>query len=315
MKLLIDSFWRAGAYCLHPRVIGLSLLPLVLMVALSWLLGYLYWDAAIALVRTGLDASSWLDTVWRWLEGVGLPDLKAVVAPLVVIFLITPLVVVVCLVLVSWLMTPALARMVAQRRFAGLELKQGGSWLAGLGWTLWSVLLALGALLITLPMWLVPPLAMLLPALIWGWLTYRIMAFDVLAEFASASERQTLLSRHRMSLLGMGVITGMMGAAPSLVWASGALFVAAFVILVPLAIWIYTLVFAFASLWFAHYALGALHDLRLEAPQAFAGEIFPAQPASPHTEARLAAGVTHGLSNTPKTDVTDVTDVDPRRGS
>jgi hypothetical protein len=115
-----------------------------------------------------------------------------------------------------------------------------------------------------------------------------------------------------MSLLGMGVITGMMGAAPSLVWASGALFVAAFVILVPLAIWIYTLVFAFASLWFAHYALSALHDMRLEAPQAFAGEIFPAQPASPHTEARLAAGVTHGLSNTPKTDVTDV---DPRRGS
>jgi hypothetical protein len=250
MKLLIDSFWRAGAYCLHPRVIGLSLLPLVLMVALSWLLGYLYWDAAIALVRTGLDASSWLDTVWRWLEGVGLPDLKAVVAPLVVIFLITPLVVVVCLVLVSWLMTPALARMVAQRRFAGLELKHGGSLLAGLGWTVWSVLLALGALLITLPMWLVPPLAMLLPALIWGWLTYRIMTFDVLAEFASASERQNLLSRHRMSLLGMGVITGMMGAAPSLVWASGALFVAAFVILVPLAIWIYTLVFAFASLLF-----------------------------------------------------------------
>jgi hypothetical protein len=166
MKLLMDSFWRAGAYCLHPRVIGLSLLPLFLMVALSWLLGYLYWDDAIALVRTGLDASSWLDTVWRWLEGVGLPDLKAVVAPLVVIFLITPVVVVVCLVLVSWLMTPALARMVAQRRFAGLELK---AWrkrsLAGLGWTLWSVLLALGALLITLPMWLVPPLAMLAPRL------------------------------------------------------------------------------------------------------------------------------------------------------
>ena len=138
--------WHDGAYCLHPRVIGLSLLPLVLMVALSWLLGYLYWDGAIALVRTGLDASSWLDTVWRWLEGVGLPDLKAVVAPLVVIFLITPVVVVVCLVLVSWLMTPALSRMVAQRRFAGLELKHGGSLLAGLGWTLWSVLLALGGL-------------------------------------------------------------------------------------------------------------------------------------------------------------------------
>lgn len=291
---------------------GLSLLPLVLMVALSWLLGYLYWDDAIAQVRMWLDATRWLDTVWRWLEGAGFPDLKAVVAPLVVIFLITPLVVVLCLVLVSWLMTPALARLVVQRRFPGLEPHHGAGLLSALGWTLWSVLLALGALLITLPMWLVPPLAMLLPALIWGWLTYRIMAFDVLAEFASVSERQALLSRHRMSLLGMGVISGMMGAAPSLVWASGALFAAAFVILVPLAIWIYTLVFAFASLWFAHFALTALHDLRLEAPQATHDELLPAQPVSPHAAARLAAGVSHGLSDHPKTDVTDV---DPRRSA
>ena len=30
MQGLADSFWRAAAYCLHPRVIGLSLLPLVI---------------------------------------------------------------------------------------------------------------------------------------------------------------------------------------------------------------------------------------------------------------------------------------------
>jgi hypothetical protein len=60
MKLLIDSFWRAAVYCLYPRVIGLSVLPLVLIVALSWLLGYLYWDTAVTFVRGWLDASAWL---------------------------------------------------------------------------------------------------------------------------------------------------------------------------------------------------------------------------------------------------------------
>ena len=35
-----------------------------------------------------------------------------------------------------------------------------------------------------------------------------------------------------------------------------------FAILVPVAIWIYTLVFAFASLWFAHFCLAALQALR-----------------------------------------------------
>src|ERR1700693_5523931 len=90
------------------------------------------------------------------------------------------------------------------------------------------------------------------------------MAFDSLSEHASAAERRELFRRHRTWLLGIGVLTGYLGAAPSIVWASGALFAAAFVILVPVAIWIYTLVFAFASLWSSHYCLAALERLRAE---------------------------------------------------
>jgi hypothetical protein len=309
MKLLIDSFWRSAMYCLYPRVIVLSVLPLVLIVALSWLLGYLYWDTAITFVRGWLDASSWLALVWRWLEGVGLANLKTVVAPLLVIFSFTPLVVVASLLAVSFLMTPALTRLVAERRFNGLQRKQGGTLLKSVWWTFFSLVLALGALVLTLPMWLVPPLALLLPAFIWGWLTYRVMAFDVLAEFASTEERETLMARHRMSFLSMGVITGLMGAAPSLVWASGALFAAAFVILVPVAIWIYTLVFAFSSLWFAHFALAALQALREEPRAASMPEVFDAAPpennaVSPHTSARL------GPDDQAKSD--SVTDAEPR---
>ena len=56
----------------------------------------------------------------------------------------------------------------------------------------------------------------------------------------------------------MGVLGYLLGAAPGLVWASGGMFAALAPVLVPAAIWIYTLVFAFASLWFAHFALAAL---------------------------------------------------------
>jgi hypothetical protein len=72
----------------------------------------------------------------------------------------------------------------------------------------------------------------------------------------------TITRENRLTLLAMGVLTGLMGAAPSLVWASGALFAAAFVVLVPLAVWLYTVVFAFSSLWFAHFGLSALAALR-----------------------------------------------------
>ena len=96
MKLLMDSFWRAVMYCLLPRVIGLSVLPLVLTVGLSGFLGYLYWSDLVWTVQQWLETSSWLSVVWRWLEGVGFANLKTVVAPLLVIFAVTPLVVVVC---------------------------------------------------------------------------------------------------------------------------------------------------------------------------------------------------------------------------
>lgn len=289
MRLLIESFWRAAFYCLYPRVIFLSLLPLVLTVVLAGALGYWFWDGAVGQVRVWLEASSLLGSVWQWLEQAGAPKLKTVVAPLLVIFAVTPAVVVACLLAVSLFMTPALTRLVAERRFAGLQRKQGGTVLQSVGWTLISLLLALGALLLTLPLWMVPPLALVLPAIIWGWLTYRVMAFDVLAEFASPQERHSLMARHRLSLLGIGVLTGLMGAAPSLVWASGALFAAAFVILIPVAIWIYTLVFAFSSLWFAHFALAALHDLREGVAADVVDVTATTVTPSPHAVERLAS--------------------------
>ena len=81
------------------------------------------------------------------------------------------------------------------------------------------------------------------------------------------------------------------------------MFAAAFFILVPLAIWIYTLVFAFSSLWFTHYGLAALQRLRSEsaglAPVAAAVNVVdtagplamatPALPAAPSAAALPAA--------------------------
>lgn len=265
MKLFLDSFWRAVAYCLHPRVIFLSFLPLILMIAVAIGLGYFYWDPALQWVRAVLESSSLFNQVWGWLEAVGVGKFKVVAGPLIVVFAVTPVIIVSSLLLVALLMTPALVRLVGRNRFPQLERKQGSSMAVGLLWSLSSTVLALAALVVSSPLWLVPPLILILPPLIWGWLTYRVMAFDALAEYASTAERRAIFRRHRGWLLVIGVLSGYMGAAPSLVWASGVLFATMFVILVPVAIWIYTLVFAFASLWFSHYCLAALQALRDEA--------------------------------------------------
>ena len=264
MNKLLDSFWRAAMYCLHPRVIALSVLPLAIMVVLSLGLGYFFWEDALSAVRSNLESYALINRMAGWLEGLGLGSLRLVLAPALLLFLAIPVIVIACLLFVAIFMTPAMVALVAERRFPLLERKKGGSLLASLVWSLGSTVLAVIALLVSIPLWLIPPLILILPPLIWGWLTYRVMSYDSLVDHASREERRQIFKENRVSLLGIGVISGYLGAAPSLIWASGAMFVAMAPVLVPLAIWIYTLVFAFSSLWFSHYTLAALEQLRKE---------------------------------------------------
>ena len=274
MNRLIDSFWRATLYCLHPRVISLSFLPLVIMAAISLGLGYFYWNDAIDLLRAQLDSYQLVTSMTEWLQGLGLSDLRLVMAPALLLFMAIPVIVVVSLLFVALLMTPTMVGLVAERRFPLLERRKGASFWASLLWSLASTLMACLALLLSLPLWLIPPLVLVVPPLIWGWLTYRVMAYDALAEHASLEEREQVFKQHRMPLLCIGILSGYLGAAPSIIWASGAMFVAMAPILVPIAIWIYTLVFAFSSLWFTHYALSALQQLRAQNATTSAAEIF-----------------------------------------
>ncbi len=264
MGLLIESFWRAVAYCLMPRVIALSLLPLVAIALLAGVAGWLFWGAAVAWMQSALGSAHWLATLWGWLGRLGVGDAPGALAPLLLVLAALPVIVIVSVLAVAALVTPALVRLVAARRFAHLERKHGASLLASIAWASGSTLAALAAMAVSMPLWLIPPLVLVLPPLIWGWLNYRVMAFDALSEHASRAERQTLFARHRWRLLTVGVLCGFLGAAPGVVWISGVVFAAAFFVLVPLAIWIYTLVFVFSSLWFIHFCLAALEALRSE---------------------------------------------------
>lgn len=276
MPLFLDSMWRAAVYCLRPRVMLLSLLPLGLIGFLSLAWGYYFWDTSLERVREALEGFALVRLVSDWLQGMGWADLQSVLAPMIVIFVATPVIVIGSLLLVAFLMTPGLIQMVATARFARLERRRGGSWWGSAWWSLWSAAAALLALLVSMPLWLIPPLVLVLPPLIWGWLTYRVMAYDALSEHASTQERRDLLHRHRWALLGIGVACGFVGATPSLIWVSGALLAAAFVVLVPVAVWLYTLVFAFSSLWFAHYCLSVLSDMRdQEVDNAAAAAVAP----------------------------------------
>jgi hypothetical protein len=285
MKSLVDAFWRAAAYCLHPKLILGSLAPVLIAGGAVFGLGWLYWEPALDAVRQTLDQWTLADAAFQWLDSVGMGGLRALVAPLAVVAVAVPLVVVLSLLLVALLMTPVIIDMVATRRFPALERKRGAGGLQTTLWSLWCTVIALVVTALSLPLWLVPPLALVLPPLIWGWLTYRVFAFEVLAGHASRTERRRLFEQHRGPLFAMGVVVGYMGAAPTLIWAASAFTLVFAPLLLVASVWLYTLIFAFAAAWFAHYALAALQRLRagdaVALAESAAVNLLPAADAPP----------------------------------
>jgi hypothetical protein len=158
---------------------------------------------------------------------------------------------------------PAVVRHVSRRQYPDLEKKQGGSLLGSLGVNLFAMLVFVVLWLVSLPLYALPPLALVAQALLWGWLTTKVMSYDALAEHASVDERHELVRRHRWPLLAIGTLSGLAGALPGIAWLGGALIsVVLFPVLAIVSIWLYIVIFMFTGLWFQYYCLQALADLR-----------------------------------------------------
>ena len=145
MNAVFDAFWRALAYCLHPRVILWSLLPLAAAGGAVALLGWAFWEPTVAAVRGTLEAWSLVAALLQWLESIGAAQLRSLIAPLIVVALSVPVVVVATLLLVALLITPAIVHLVAARRFPTLERREGGSWWRSALWSLCCTVAALVA--------------------------------------------------------------------------------------------------------------------------------------------------------------------------
>ncbi|MBC7954839.1 MAG: EI24 domain-containing protein [Cytophagales bacterium] len=262
---MIDSAWRAAAYCLQWRVMLLSIAPILLVAPLAFGLSYFFWTDALDAVNGAFASWDLLQAMFNWLEAVGLRGFKSLLAPLVVIFLATPVVAVLSMLTVALLAAPFLLRLVAQRRFPQLERRRGGTWVGSLFVTLSATAVAALALVVSIPFWLVPPVALVVPPLIWGWLTYRVLSYDVLAEHAAQEERRVLMHNNRLSLWVMGVVSGLLSGVVSVIWPLGGMLMLYAPWLIPVVVWVYTLVFIFSALWFAHFLLAKLEALRAQA--------------------------------------------------
>lgn len=262
---VLRAWGRAVAAQLHYRMLLLTLWPflvaLILWSALMW------WglQTLVDLVQAWFVAHGGFQTAGEVLALFGLLAFKAMVVPLLAMWLLLPLMIFTSLLCIGLLAMPLITRHVGARDYPQLERRKGGSLVGSLWYSLSSFVIFALLWLLTLPLVLIPPVSLMVQPLLWGWLTYRVIVYDALAEHADAQERKWLIRSHRGSLLLIGTVAGLFGAAPGLLWLGGVLSVLLLPLLAGVAIWLYVLVFVFTGLWFQHYCLAALQQHRAEA--------------------------------------------------
>ncbi|AUT67898.1 MULTISPECIES: EI24 domain-containing protein [Paraburkholderia] len=262
MNDLLRSFGRALSSVLHPRMLWLTFMPFAGATIVWGVALWFSWQTLIGATRNWLESWPLTTTLYGLFDWLGFSSLHAAVAPFIVIAVAIPLIVVTVLLLIATLSMPAVIKHLSKRQFAALEMRHGGTFAGSLVHSIWTTLVCLLVLVITLPLWLIPPFFALIPPLLWGWLTYRVMTYDALSLHASSEERRALVRQHRLPLLLIGVASGLLGSLPTLIWASSVWLIVLFPVMTAVTIWIYAFILVFTALWFGYYCLRALQRMR-----------------------------------------------------
>lgn len=268
MTPLLTSLYRALLSQLHPRMLLLTVLPFIVAIALWGIALYFGLQPMIDQLYAWFSDYNLFRSAGEMLESLGLGSVRAILVPLIAMWLLLPFMIVSALVLVGSLAMPAIARHVGLRHYPQLEPRHGGSFLGSVWVSLSSFVVFVIVWLITLPLNLVPLFALFVQPVLWGWLAYRVMSYDALADYADRDERRAIVQRERWPMLAIGIATGSLGAVPGLLWLGGVVSVILFPLLAAASVWLYLLVFVFSGLWFQHYCLGALQRLRSVPPAA-----------------------------------------------
>lgn len=265
IRPVLDAFGRAVVSQLHMRMLLLTVVPFLLSLAIWGVVLFFSLQPLYDWVHAYFAGHDLFGMVGGWLDAVGAGFATYVMVPLVAMWVLLPLMILTALAFIALFAMPSIIRHVASRHYPQLERRQGGSIWGSLWVSLYSFVIFAFLWVVSLPLALVPPLGLIVQALLWGWLTYKVLSYDALAEHADPQEYRLLQRRHRVALLLIGTLTGTMGAAPMLLWLGGALAVFLFPVFAAFSIWLYVLVFIFTGLWFSHYCLAALAEMRMAA--------------------------------------------------
>ena len=225
----------------QPKMLALLAVPLLVSIGVWAVSAWYFWDPVTDWLRLSwFTGEGWIARAQAWVAGHGLKGLDQWIPNLFALLLIVPIAIASALGLVAVLAMPVVLRYLGNGEYRDVARDGRFGIAASLGNLAWTLLIFIPGYLLTMPLWLVAPLALVIPWLWWGWLTARLMRFDSSVEHATPGERRQLHDQDRGAYLLLGLACAALNYIPPLF------------LIAPVL----------SALVFGHYSLQRLRDMR-----------------------------------------------------
>lgn len=214
VALVGQAFKRALVSQLHPKMLAALFLPFIIALLGAIVLLWGLWTPLTNFMNDHASDWAFVNSVDQWFITVGLFSLKVYLTPILAIGLLLPLAGLLGIVIAAVFVMPIVLRHIGTRDYPdvlrlGQHATAVGAWNA-----LWvGVVFVLGWLL-TMPFWLLPPLAILLPLFWWAYAFNRMLRVDALVEHATGPERRLLWRRHNGKYWLIGLLVAFLNFFP-----------------------------------------------------------------------------------------------------
>jgi CysZ protein len=237
MDAVIRASIAAARSLVHPIILLILLVPMLIALAIWIGVGWAYWGTWTSAIQNAVVHHA----TFNWAANWDLARLASWIAAVVVLAMLAPVVILTALLIATVFAMPALVRHVAQSDYPQLERRHGGTVIGSIWNALSAIVLFALLWIVTLPLWLLGPLAVLLPLLLSANLNQALFRYDALSDHADAAEMKQIFEFARGRLFLLGLITGVM------------YFIPPFNLVAPV----------FSALAFIHLCLDELQRLRL----------------------------------------------------
>ena len=195
----------------HPRMLWLMAWPMLVSLAI-WGTAALFLWTRLALWLAGV-LKPWVEPALGYVR-LDFGDATLIAANVILFLLFVPLVYLTALFILGVFGMQKMVDYVAERSFPQLERRRGGGAVGSVGNGLIALFGMIGLFIVSIPLWILPPLWPLIPLAILSWVNQRLLRYDALAEHADREEMARLFRERRGGLYALGIMLALLAYVP-----------------------------------------------------------------------------------------------------